>query len=303
MYENNLKISIVTPSFNQSQYLERTMLSILNQNYNNCEYIIIDGLSTDNSQQIIKNYQTHLAYWISEQDTGQYDAINKGFSRSSGDIMCWLNSDDLYLPNTLDVVNKIFSTHPEIEWITSLYPLMIDELDNIIRCNFLYGISKEGFYRGENLPGVSLFSTGFIQQESTFWRRSLWEKAGGFLDTSYPLAADFELWSRFFKFAEIYSTLTPLGCFRKHPNQITERHLDEYYKEAKKALSKHSKIPRFDLFSILNRIFLPLFYTGRKETLIYSKPKLNMILKKFNILENRYICNYNTTTHKWEVLT
>ncbi|GAG29700.1 unnamed protein product, partial [marine sediment metagenome] len=110
-------VLIVTPSYNQAQFLESTILSVLNQNYPNLEYIIIDGGSTDGSIEIIKRYQKYLAYWISEKDEGQADAINKGFEKSTGQILAWINSDDTYLPETLFRVAKHFQQHQKADLV------------------------------------------------------------------------------------------------------------------------------------------------------------------------------------------
>src|SRR3990172_2381086 len=107
------KITVVTPSYNQVSFLERTILSVLNQNYPNLEYIIIDGGSTDGSVEIIKKYESKLAYWVSEPDRGQSHAINKGWMRSSGEIMAYLNSDDTYRDGALFCIAKYFTEHPE----------------------------------------------------------------------------------------------------------------------------------------------------------------------------------------------
>lgn len=114
---NYPKISIITPSFNQGKFLEGTILSVLNQNYPNLEYIIMDGGSTDNSIEIIKKYVDKLTYWQSKPDDGQSAAINEGFRHATGEIFCWLNSDDQYTEGALKIVGEYFTNHPECQWL------------------------------------------------------------------------------------------------------------------------------------------------------------------------------------------
>lgn len=232
------KISIVTPSFNQGKFLEATINSVLDQNYSNLEYIIIDGGSTDNSVDIIKKYENHLYFWSSSQDLGQYDAINKGFSIATGEIMAWLNSDDMYLSWTFRTVADIMANLPQVEWLTTLntggwdYHGFCKGFDNV------RGYSLEAFLDGcyliGNQKGKKL---NWIQQESTFWRRSIWEKTGSYLDINFDLAGDFELWCRFFLKANLYSTYSPLGGFRSQCNQKS-RNIQSYIQQAELALSK-----------------------------------------------------------------
>lgn len=250
------RISIVTPSLNQGEFLEEAMLSVLSQKYPNFEYILIDGGSADGSVDIIRRYEDRLAYWISERDQGQYDAINKGFSKTTGDIMAWLNSDDKYTPWAFQVVSEIFSHFPEIEWITTLYPLRLDTLGAAVDCSYRDGYSRKGFYRGEHMEGTGSYTKGWIQQESTFWRRSLWERAGGHLDSSLSFAGDFELWARFYQYSELFGVGAPIGGFRMHRGQKTSRYSGIYMKEAKQVLSQYGG--SFDgLISSLIHVKLP----------------------------------------------
>jgi len=130
------KISIVTPSFNQGRFLEETILSVLNQGYPNLEYILIDGGSSDQSLEVIRRYEEHLAYWISEKDRGQVDAINKGLNRSSGDIFAFINSDDVYLPGTFAAVAEHFERYPASEWVCGDTIMFGDECPTeLIRAN------------------------------------------------------------------------------------------------------------------------------------------------------------------------
>ncbi|HZG38663.1 MAG TPA: glycosyltransferase family 2 protein [Nodosilinea sp.] len=234
-----LNISIVTPSFNQANFLAATIDSVLTQNHPNLDYRVIDGGSTDGTAEILQRYSSKLAFWCSEPDRGQYDAINKGFQASTGDIMAWINSDDMYTPWAFRVANEIFSTLPEVEWLTTLCPIVWSATGAATYCAQRGGYTRRGFLSGENIHHSGWYALGAIQQESVFWRRSLWQKAGGYLDTAYPLAADFELWARFFQHADLYTVSVPLGGFRYHGNQRSVTQADQYRAEAEKVLAAY----------------------------------------------------------------
>ncbi|MEI6218476.1 MAG: glycosyltransferase, partial [bacterium] len=231
------RISIVTPSFNQAPFLEQTMRSILDQNYPNLEYIVIDGGSTDGSVDIIRRYAGRLAYWCSEPDKGQYDAINKGFARSTGHIMTWLNSDDMYFPWTLKVVAEVFSSFQHVQWISSLFPVSWNENGEPYFVRIRPGFSDLFFKKGYYTSPRHYFRH-CIQQESTFWTRPLWDAAGGRLDTTYKLAADFDLWARFFSKAPLVGVQSMLGGFRHHGNQRSLLQEESYFDETEQIFQK-----------------------------------------------------------------
>ena len=201
---NYLKISIVTPSYNQAQFLEKTILSVLNQNYPNLEYIIIDGGSTDGSVEIIKKYKKYLSYWVSEKDNGQADAINKGFQKSSGEILAWLNSDDLYLINTLFKIKKTFMTNEEINFLYG-HSLLIDGEDNIIRR--LYTVPQT--YHSYIYDGGNIF------QGTVFWKRDIFYKYER-LDKKLQTAMEYKLFDNFFKNEKGYFLNDILAAYRLH---------------------------------------------------------------------------------------
>ena len=182
------KISVVTPCLNQADFLPLAIESILAQKYPNLEYIIIDGGSTDGSQEIIKSYESHIDYWHSCKDGGQADAINKGFLKVSGDIVAWLNADDLYLPGAFEKAAQCFSTDPKLDLLYGDC-VFIDKKGQFIR----YFTECEP-YNPKRLRN----SSDFIMQPTTFFKRNTLFKIG-LLDTSLHYTMDWDLWARFAK--------------------------------------------------------------------------------------------------------
>lgn len=206
------KISLVTPVFNSAKYIEQTFQSVLSQNYPNLEYFVVDGGSTDGTLDIIRKYESKLSGWISESDRGMYDAINKGFARTSGEIMGWISATDTLQTGGLSVVGTVFSQFRKIEWVTGRRTT-VSEAGDITRTDPLMLWSRYSFLFGGPLR--------HIQQESTYWRRSLWERAGGRVDAARRWAGDFELWMRFFRHARLYTVDAMIASFRDHSDSAS----------------------------------------------------------------------------------
>lgn len=209
-------ISIVTPSFNHAIFLERTIKSVLEQKYPDLEHIIQDGNSKDNTQEIIKKYEDELKYWESVKDNGQSNAINLGFRHATGEIMAYLNSDDLLLPGALNYIGQYFAKHPEVDVVYG-HRVLIDELDREIGRWVLPTHDEE-----------ILSWADYIPQETLFWRRSIWEKVGGKIDESFRFAMDWDLILRF-RDANAKFVRLPrfLGAFRVHANQKTSSQISD----------------------------------------------------------------------------
>jgi len=179
------RITVITPSYNQGPFLRQTICSVLSQDYPKLEYILIDGGSTDGSVEIIRSFADRIHYWVSEPDDGQSHAINKGFRRARGDIVCWLNSDDLFLPGALKRVGQAFARYRDAQVITG-YTVRADSHLRLL-FNYFVPVQKDWLAR----HGVLYFS-----QPSTFWKRGLFDELD-FLDESLHLAMDVDLWLRF----------------------------------------------------------------------------------------------------------
>ena len=212
------RISIVTAVYNGEEYLEATILSVLNQGYPNLEYIIVDDGSTDSTPEIIGKYEEHLACRVRQSNRGLYAALSAGFARSTGEVMGWLNASDMLHLNGLMVVGSVFGAFQQVEWITGRptkfspagMTVNIWPVPRWSRMRFLAGADK------------------YIQQESTYWRRSLWEKAGGALSTEYRAEGDFELWVRFFRHAPLYSVDAFIGGYRAHEGALSSSNMEKY---------------------------------------------------------------------------
>jgi GT2 family glycosyltransferase len=209
-------ISIVTPSFGQGHFLERTLYSVVNQNYPALEYFVQDGGSTDETVDVLRRFEGSLGGWVSESDEGQADAINRGFARTSGEIMAYLNSDDLLLPGALAYVARYFSAHPDVDVVYG-HRAMIDEHDGHIGSQVLPRHDDE-----------ELALLDFVPQETLFWRRSAWDAAGGRVDASLRFAMDWDLLLRLRDSgAKMVRLPRFLGAFRVHEEQKTSTWFDQ----------------------------------------------------------------------------
>lgn len=201
-------ISIATPAFRHGNFIEATIKSVLEQDYPNLEYVVKDGGSTDNTVEILKSYGDKLTHWESTKDTGQSQAINVGFSHTTGEIMAYLNSDDLLLPGALHYVAHYFQQNPDVDAVYG-HRVLIDEN------GFEIGRWIIPPHQDEILSWVD-----YIPQETLFWRRSLWEKINGSIDESFQFAMDWDLLLRFREAsAKIVRLPRFLGAFRVHPHQ------------------------------------------------------------------------------------
>lgn len=292
--DNVPRITVVTPALSAVRTIESTLRSVIEQSYPNLEYIVMDGGSADGTVRIIERYTSHLSRWCTGPDGGHYSAIEKGFSYATGDIFCWLNADDMFLPRSLWMVAEIFLHFPEVEWITTLKPGFWDASGYFIGTSSTPGFAREAFLDGLYLPGTK--SRGYwIQQELSFWRRSLWEKVGSRIPHQYLLAGDFALWAKFYEHADLHGVDRAIAGFR---------FLEGQRSEAKEKYLEEAKLPLADLRSQFD------WKESAINKIRYGKvtriPRLGPYLKKrFGCYVGRRIVNrnYSKPGSGWKIET
>ncbi|MDC0568423.1 glycosyltransferase [Akkermansiaceae bacterium] len=240
-----LRISVVIPCYNMEKYIEDTIRSVVSQGYPNLELIVVDGDSSDGTKKILDRYKEEISVLISERDGGQYFAVNKGLGIATGDVVCWLNADDTYFPWTLKMVDEIFRNHESVFWISGATSTMRE--DGMIKSLGGKGMAKPSGKVAKGYFRQSMY--GYLQNEGMFWRREVQERCG-LVDTSFRLAGDYELWTRFARDYELVSVFTPLASFRTRVDSRSKAFAQKYEEEVEIAFKHLSK--RWDW-----RLYLP----------------------------------------------
>ena len=223
------KITIVTSCFNHGKFVGETIDSVVSQNYPNLEYIVINDGSTDNSEEEILKYKKFISryeYYEGHRNSPIW-AINKAFNYATGEIYGWINSDDILLKNSLFTAAKVFSELKEVDWFTGLAST-INSRGELVNAQL----------RPKHRLDFLVDNWKIIQQESTFFRKTLWHKTGSKLNEEYLWSFDTELWTRFFLYAKHYNLNAPIGAFRKGPQSKTIRSINDFLNGSKIAINK-----------------------------------------------------------------
>ena len=226
-------VSIITPSFNQAQFLEQTITSVLEQDYPSIEYLVIDGNSTDGSQAIIEKYSGRITWWVSEPDQGQAEAINKGIKHAKGEIVAWLNSDDYYLPGAVTKAVATFQNHPSLSFVYG--DVLAVDADG---CQ----INKLHYYQ---MDLIDLMRFNIIGQPSVFIRREILNKIG-FLDPSLQYLLDHQLWLRLAQQAPIQYLPEMLSAARFHSQSKNVAQASAFGEEAYRIIAWMQRIPELN---------------------------------------------------------
>jgi glycosyltransferase involved in cell wall biosynthesis len=285
-----LLVSIITPSFNQASYLEETILSVINQEYKNIEYIIIDGGSEDGSVDIIKKYEKHISYWISEKDKGQADAINKGFAKCTGDFVCWINSDDILYSCFAERMVSTFKKNPSVEFIYGDVEQGIDFKNRSLRKG--RRVTARQVIRDIDVP---------IPQQATMWKASILKKTGG-LDTRWNVLLDRDFFSRIVLNCKIMYIPETLAFFRNHNKSKSVaqemewvEELPVYYEEiytkdlVPRTYRKYRNQTMINTWLMCSSICSSQKEIFLAETFLKKARELNYFLFRYISLKNSYI--------------
>lgn len=258
-------ISIITPSYNQARFLEETIVSVLSQNYPNLEYIIIDGGSTDGSIEIIKKYGNHLKYWVSEKDNGQSHAINKGFSRATGDILAWINSDDYYLPDAFNTMATASIEFPNSLWFYA--------------GTYWLSNNNQSYVGGIEDPEIaSWYLKCLVSQPGVFWRRKIWNQVGSLVDENMHFSFDYDLWLKFAAFQPIPQIITePIAVFRLHEESKTTNYSSSFKAENDVVRSRHKLLwddpliqKRIETLAEKRNVIKQIDQIGQQKTVLHG---------------------------------
>jgi glycosyltransferase involved in cell wall biosynthesis len=231
-----IRFSIVTPSFNQAQFIGRTIDSVLGQQGGDFEldYRVVDGASTDGTQEILRGYTDPRLTWLSERDAGQVDAINKGLRAARGDIVAWVNSDDVLLPGALARVARAFREHPSAEWLHGRCEI-IDADDRAVR----RWVSLYKHMRARRHSFENLLTENYVSQMTVFWRRSLHAEIG-YLDPALHFAFDYDLWLRLARRAAPLYLPDRLACFRWYTTSKSGAQFEQQFREDTEVAVRHA---------------------------------------------------------------
>jgi glycosyltransferase involved in cell wall biosynthesis len=287
-----LKFSIITPTFNQAQYIEQTILSVINQDYYNIELIIIDGGSTDGTIDIIKRYEDRLAYWVSEKDKGQSHAINKGLQYVTGDVMNWLNSDDWLEAGAVSKIIQYFQNYPEIDVVFG-------------NCNIVYPEIETKIYNAVAFNPIDFASRISVHQPSTFWRTSLMRNIGK-VDESLNYCMDYDLWAKMLFTHKSGLLNETLANFRRYPESKSSN-----FEDQSKVFYDYRKVISRLIFSLDKNLYhqlekLDLGYNDEKIDYKFSEQVINQLPVQdmyfryiLTCAEQEYILNHKKSANKF----
>lgn len=249
-----MKISIITPSYNQGKYIEKTITSVLSQSYKDVEHIIVDGKSTDDTVKILKKYSSKIK-WISEKDKGPADAINKGIKISTGDILCFLNSDDMLEKGVLAYIADYFKNYPDRMWLTGNYYIINSKGKRIRSFISLY----KTFFRLMPFKRTLLL-TNFIIQPSTFIRKEIVGEIG-LIDYNLKYALEYEYWLRIISKYPLFTTNKKLSSFRVHPESMGGTVYNRLFSFSIKIVKKYTNNPLIIIFNIVHYKLVGIVYS------------------------------------------